>query len=105
MIKTKAKGAKVIVACEGKQNQDATTESGLYVAAKPEDAGDTALLSGEVVSTGTKELRDDGSYRVPDVCEGDTVWFNRYNAFKVITRGLRTYWVVDCNDIWATGDL
>lgn len=95
----------MIVECEDKENQEDTTDSGIVITAKALDSGDKAMPFGKVISVGGKELTDDGRYIVPDVREGDTVWFNRYNAFKVVTRGLKTYWVVSCKDIWCVGDL
>lgn len=100
------KGAKVIVRVDGeKHNEENLTKSGIYLAPKEKDSGDDALLFGEVTALGTPEIDDNGHVRKPDVLKGTPVWFNRYNSFKIVTKGLETYWVVPCKDIYLTGKL
>lgn len=58
------------------QKQSYTTKSGLYI---PETSQEGQVISGTVVAL--SGLRSDGT-RSP-IEDGMTVWFNKFNAFKV----------------------
>ena len=99
----KPKGAKLLVEEIVKENKDDVTKSGIILEAKDKDSHDSALLQGIVLNVGTKEIDLNGIERVPDVEIGTKIWFNRYNAFIVVRKGLTTYWLVDCKDVHGTG--
>lgn len=103
----KPKGARVYVEEIVKENKDDVTKSGIILEAKDKNSGDDALKHGIVIEVGTEEIRYEdgrGMPMAPDVEIGTEIWFNRYNAFKVTSKGLKTFWVVDCKDIWAVGE-
>lgn len=97
------KGAKVYVEVLDKPNLEKKTESGIYISGAEKDSHDTALLLGRVIEVGTKEIDAMGNERIPDVIVGASVYFNRYNAFRVVVKGMTEYYLVDCKDIWGVG--
>lgn len=105
MINVQPKGARVLVESSPKDNVDSVTDSGLIVVAPDLDSGGQALLKGIVICVGTPEENINGFLEKPDVLKDTVVWFNRYNSFKVITKGIKTYWIVHCRDIWGVGEI
>jgi co-chaperonin GroES (HSP10) len=105
MIHIQPKGNRVLVEEIPKDNVDNKTDSGLIVLAPDKGSGDNALLRGKVITVGTPEVNDKGHIEKPDVETETVVWFNRYNAFKVITKGITPYWLVHCRDIWGVGEI
>jgi co-chaperonin GroES (HSP10) len=100
----KPKGARVLVEEIVKENKDDVTKSGIILEAKDKDSHDKAMIQGIVLEVGTKEIDKDGWEREPDVEIGTHVWFSRYEAFVVMNKGLKTFWLVKASDIWAVGD-
>ena len=99
------KGAKVIVETVEKENKEDKTPGGIILAAKEKDSGDNALLCGHVLKVGTPEVNDKGHVLKPGVQVGMFVWFNRYDSFKILNKGLKTYWVVPCQQIYCVGQI
>jgi co-chaperonin GroES (HSP10) len=95
------KGAKVFVKFVEKENKEDQTKSGFILTSKDKDSHDNALLMGEVVEVGTKEIDINGREREPDVEIGSMVYFNRYNAFKTHSEGTDDFFLVACVDIWG----
>jgi co-chaperonin GroES (HSP10) len=98
------KGAKVLVEEIVKENLGETTASGLVIPNKDKDSHDNALLKGKVLEVGTPEIDAQGIERKPDVKKGTIVWFNRYDSFIVLVKGMTKYWVVPCHSIFCVGE-
>jgi len=100
----KPKGCKVLVEQIDKSNQEDKTKFGIILSSKEKDSGDDALLQGKVIEVGTDQVIDGVLHKV-DVKLKTNIFFNRYNAFKVYSKGLSTFWVVDCKDVWCAGEI
>lgn len=67
-----------------------TTASGLYI---PETAQEGQVIYGTVVKVGLGKIMDNGQRLIPNVIEGDTVYFPKFNSTKIEIDG-RTLYVV-----------
>lgn len=99
----KPKGARLLVEEIEKENKNDVTESGIILEAKDKDSHDVALIQGLVLEVGTPEIIK-GELIKPDLEIGTKIWFNRYEAYIVLHKGLSTYWLVNCKDVWGVGD-
>lgn len=102
----KPHGAKLLVEVEEKKDQGVTTSAGIYLEKKDKDSSDRAMLYGKIIDVGSKEIDQWGNGRIASVFSvGEYITFNRYNAFKVIAKGIKDIWVVHVNDVWCRGEL
>lgn len=66
------------------------TASGLYI---PETAQEGQVIYGTVVKVGLGRVLDNGQRLIPNVMEGDTVYFPKFNSTKIELDG-RSFHVV-----------
>lgn len=64
------------------------TASGLYI---PETVQEGQVIYGTVVKIGQGKLLNNGNRVIPNVKEGDTVYFPKFNATKVDINGKSLY--------------
>lgn len=72
-----------------------TTAAGLYI---PETQVNTGqVITGEVVSVGKGKWSSTGERTPVDLKVGDTIWFQKFNAFEVEDNGEKFYVLPESN--------
>lgn len=64
------------------------TASGLYI---PDTVQEGQVIYGTVTKVGNGKLLDNGQRVIPNVTEGDTVYFPKFNATKIDMDGKTLY--------------